>query len=105
MIHAKFLRDGAESTVIPVAHITYLTISCEIVPTRFKEAKGIPLFKIGLKLDPGNNRPACILNVTLKILERGPTSAWGIHRTVAKALHGQRFPMPPYQFLRCKLFS
>ena len=25
--------------------------------------------------------------------------------TVAKALHGQRFPMPPYQFLRCKLFS
>ena len=25
--------------------------------------------------------------------------------TVAKALHGQRFPMPPYQFFRCELFS
>ena len=25
--------------------------------------------------------------------------------TVAKALHGQRFPLPNYYFLRCKLFS
>ena len=74
-VSSLFLRDGAESIVIPIAHITNLSISCEIVPTTFKEVKGISLFKIGSKLDPGNNRPACIINVTSKILERGPTSA------------------------------
>ena len=46
-----FLRDGAGSIVIPVAHITNLSISCWIVPTMFKEAQVIPLLK-GSELDP-----------------------------------------------------
>ena len=47
-----FLRDGAGSIVIPVAHITNLSISCWIVPTMFKEAQVIPLLKKGSELDP-----------------------------------------------------
>ena len=37
--------------------------------------------------------------------EKGGTGERGKRKTVAKALHGQSFPMPQYQFLRCKLFS
>ena len=42
----------------------------ETVPSSFKEAKVIPLFKKGSTLDPGNYRPVSILNVMSKLLER-----------------------------------
>ena len=46
----------------------------ETVPASFKEAKIVPLFKKGSRLDPGNYRPLSILNVLSKILERAAHS-------------------------------
>ena len=65
-----FLRDGAESIVLPVSHIINLSITTETVPGSFKDAKVVPLHKKGSKLDPGNYRPVSILCVLSKIMER-----------------------------------
>ena len=69
-IPSLFLRDGAESIIVPVSHIVNLSITTETVPYAFKDAKVIPLHKEGSKLDPGNYRPVSILCVLSKILER-----------------------------------
>ena len=47
-----------------------MSILSETVPTVFKEAKVIPMYKKGSKLDVGNYRPVSVLNVLSKVLER-----------------------------------
>ena len=66
-ISSLFLRDGADCIIEPVAHIVNISITTETVPSAFKEAKVIPLFKKGSTLDPGNYRPVSILCVLSKI--------------------------------------
>ena len=69
-VSSLFLRDGASSLATPVAHIINMSITNETVPKSFKDAKVIPLFKKGSRLDPGNYRPVSVLSVLSKILER-----------------------------------
>ena len=69
-IPARFLKDGASVLADPVAHIVNLSITSEVVPSSFKDARVSPLFKKGSKMDPGNYRPVSILNVLSKVLER-----------------------------------
>ena len=47
-----------------------LSILSEVVPSGFKQARVLPLFKKGSKLHPGNYRPVSVLSVLSKILER-----------------------------------
>ena len=44
-ISSLFLRDGAESIVLPVSHIINLSIITESVPSAFKDTKVVPLHK------------------------------------------------------------
>ena len=69
-ISPRFLKDGADAIVEPVSHIVNISILTETVPSSFKSAKVIPLFKKGSKLDAGNYRPVSVLPVLSKILER-----------------------------------
>ena len=69
-ISSRFLRDGADVISQPVCHLVNMSILTETVPSGFKNAKVIPLFKKGSKLEPGNYRPVSILNVLSKVLEK-----------------------------------
>ena len=69
-LSSRFLRDGTEHIISPVTHIINISIITETVPTSFKEARVVPLFKKGSRLDPGNYRPVSILSVLSKVLER-----------------------------------
>ena len=69
-LSSRFLRDAVDEIIEPVSHIVNLSITSEMVPSSFKQAKVIPLFKKGSKLDPGNYRPVSILSVLSKLLER-----------------------------------
>ena len=64
------MHDGAESILSPITHIINLSITTETVPTAFKDAKVVPVFKKGSRLDVGNYRPVSVLSVMSKILER-----------------------------------
>ena len=69
-LSSRFLHDGADLILSPVTHIINISIITETVPASFKEARVVPLFKKGSRLDPGNYRPVSILSVLSKILER-----------------------------------
>ena len=69
-ISSLFLRDGAEVIVKPVQHIVNLSITTESVPSGFKQARVLPVFKKGSKVDVGNYRPVSVLSVLSKLLER-----------------------------------
>ena len=69
-LSSRFLRDGADFIITPVTHIINTSIFTETVPTSLKEARVVPLFKKGSRLDPGNYRPVSILSVLSKVLER-----------------------------------
>ena len=70
----RFLRDGAEHLAEPITHIVNMSILTETVPSGFKRAKIIPIFKKGSRLDPGNYRPVSILSSLSKLLERAVNS-------------------------------
>ena len=69
-ISVRFLKDGTELLAAPLCHIVNLSLTSEVVPSGMKDARVIPLFKKGSRLDCGNYRPVSILNVLSKILER-----------------------------------
>ena len=69
-ISPRFLKDGVDYIVDPILHIVNLSISSEIFPSAFKNARVTPLFKKGSRLDVGNYRPVSILPVLSKLLER-----------------------------------
>ena len=73
-ISSRFLRDAADVLVDPVSHLINLSILTETVPQGFKQAKVIPLYKKGSRMDPGNYRPVSVLSVLSKILEHAVDS-------------------------------
>ena len=69
-IPARFLRDSAEQIAPCLTHIVNLSLEQGIFPRDMIHAKVIPLYKKGIKSDPGNYRPVSILSITSKTLER-----------------------------------
>ena len=60
-IPAKFLRDAAEKITPVITHLINVSIKNSHFPNKLKVARVIPLYKKGLKSDPGNFRPISIL--------------------------------------------
>lgn len=69
-IPSRFLKDAATVIVCPLTHVFNLSIKDADVPTEFKIARVVPLYKKGNKSVEGNYRPVSILPVVSKILER-----------------------------------
>lgn len=67
---ARFLKDAAEHIAPYLTHVFNLSIKSGIVPSDFKLARVIPLFKKGSKFDEGNYRPVSILSIVSKVLEK-----------------------------------
>ncbi|KAL9960121.1 hypothetical protein ACROYT_G033530 [Oculina patagonica] len=64
------LKDAAEVITKPLIFIINLSLATGVVPTDWKVAKVIPLFKSGSTAEIDNYRPISILSTLSKILER-----------------------------------
>ena len=64
------LKDAAEVITKPLTFIINLSLATGVVPTDWKVAKVIPLFKSGSTAEIDNYRPISILPTLSKILER-----------------------------------
>ena len=67
---ARLLKDSAVVIADRVTHLLNLSIKSGTVPSEWKQAKVVPLFKSGNKDDLDNYRPISILPILSKILEK-----------------------------------
>jgi len=69
-ISARFVKEGAVVLCTPLSYIINLSLTKAIVPSDFKMARVVPLFKKGSRSCEGNYRPVSILPVISKIFEK-----------------------------------
>ena len=69
-IPTRLLKDSAEIIANPLTKIINFSLANGCVPSEWKEARVIPLFKSGKSDNMDNYRPVSILPVVSKILER-----------------------------------
>ena len=67
---SSLLKDSANEIAIPLAHIINLSLNSTSIPTSWKRAKVIPVFKNGSAEDVSNYRPISVLPILSKIMER-----------------------------------
>ena len=67
---ARLFKDSAVVIADRVTHLVNLSIKSGKVPSEWKQAKVVPLFKSGNKDDLDNYRPISILPILSKILEK-----------------------------------
>ena len=67
---ARLFKDSAVVIADRVTHLVNLSIKSGTVPSEWKQAKVVPLFKSGNKDDLDNYRPISILPILPKILEK-----------------------------------
>ena len=67
---ARLFKDSAVVIADRVTHLVNLSIKSGTVPSEWKQAKVVPLFKSGNKDDLDNYRPISILSILSKILEK-----------------------------------
>ena len=69
-VSSNFLKQTIYAIIQPLHHIFNLSISTGSVPSLFKIAKIIPIYKNGDKSNPDNYRPISLLNTFSKLLEK-----------------------------------
>ena len=69
-ISARFLKEAAEVIASPLTHIINLSLSSGQVPSDFKTARVVPLYKKGDCNYVQNYRPVSVLEVVSKVFER-----------------------------------
>lgn len=67
---ARLLKDSAIVIADCVTHVINLSIETGAIPSEWKQAKIVPLFKSGNKDELDNYRPISILPILSKILEK-----------------------------------
>jgi hypothetical protein len=65
-----FVKKVILSIHAPILHVFRLSLSSGVVPSQFKIAKVVPVFKNGDKTNPDNYRPISLLSSFSKILEK-----------------------------------
>ena len=69
-IHPRVLRELAEVLATPLQILFTTSITSGEVPSQWREATVVPIFKKGNKADPSNYRPVSLTSVLCKTLER-----------------------------------
>ena len=97
-IPTRLLKDSAEIIANPLTKIINFSLANGCVPSEWKEARVIPLFKSGKSHNMDNYRPVSILPVVSKILERA------VHTQLYKFMVDNNL-LSPYQSGFCKRHS
>ena len=66
----SFIKKVILSISVPILHVFRLSLGSGVVPSQFKIAKVIPVYKSGDKTNPDNYRPISLLSSFSKILEK-----------------------------------
>ena len=68
-IHPKILYEASEQLAYPFTFVFNKSIELGRIPTKWKTAEVKPIFKKGVKSNPGNYRPVSLTSIVCKIFE------------------------------------
>lgn len=68
-LNPKLLKECAESVAVPLAEIFQISLDEGQLPTDWKLADVIPIFKKGSKVDSSNHRPVSLTSVSCEVME------------------------------------
>ena len=68
-IHPLLLKETARTVCRPLTRIYRKSLQCGSLPLDWKRGSIVPIFKKGVKNDPGNYRPVSLTSIPCKILE------------------------------------
>ena len=68
-IHPKILYEAAEQLAYPFTFVFNKSIEVGRIPIKWKTAEVKPIFKKGVKSNPGNYRPVSLTSIVCKIFE------------------------------------
>ncbi len=81
-LHPRLLREMADVLCKPLTTIFNLSLSSSELPSQWREAVIVPIYKKGSRSDPANYRPVSLTSVVCKLLERCLTEKIIHHITV-----------------------
>ena len=64
------LKLTANSLLVPIVHITNLSLKFGVFPSALKISKFCPIFKSGSEIEVGNYRPMALISTFSKIIEK-----------------------------------
>ena len=64
------LKLTANSLLVPIVHITNLSLKFGVFPSALKISKICPIFKSGSEIEVGNYRPIALISTFSKIIEK-----------------------------------
>ena len=68
-IHPKILFEASEQLAYPLTFVFNKSIELGRIPIKWKTAEVKPIFKKGVKSNPGNYRPVSLTSIVCKIFE------------------------------------
>ena len=69
-VSSNFIKQTISVIVNPLFHVLKLSLNTGVVPSQFKKAKVLPIFKAGEKNSMDNYRPISLLSIFSKIMEK-----------------------------------
>ena len=68
-LHPRLLSELSSELARPFTLLFNKTMSCGLLPSKWKVAEVRPIFKKGLKTSPGNYRPVSLTSIVCKVFE------------------------------------
>ena len=68
-LYPKLLKELHHELSIPFTYLFKLSVKEGLLPQDWKDAEVTPIYKKGLKTDPGNYRPVSLTSIVCKLLE------------------------------------
>ena len=91
-ISQRVLKETADAVSLPLSILFQKSLASGMVPTDWKRANVVPIFKSGTKRDPSNYRPISLTSVVVRIMERvlkvKMMSHMKTHRLINPSQHG-----------------
>lgn len=88
---AGMLKDCADYIAVPLRYIVNLSLKTSIVPSAWKEAKIIPIYKSGASSLVENYRPISVLPILSKVLEKAVHTQLSTFLETNKLLNDSQF--------------
>ena len=104
-ISQRVLKEAAEEVSVPLSLLFNKSMQTNTVPTDWKTANVVPIFKSGAKGEPSNYRPISLTSVVVRVMERILKQKILLHLNVNKLINQSQHGFLPKKSTSTNLIS